>query len=101
MPGHNRHVTDPSYISAQMFAKVLSEQFFENTDDPAVRRQAITLINLLRSSGYLPQVIADALSAVRVQKKPSIELTAEIAFSMGMQFGFELAHTYPSPQQRQ
>jgi hypothetical protein len=99
MPNQGRHVTDPSYISAQMFTKVLNEQFFENTDDPAVRRQAITLIKLLRSSGCLPQVIVDVLAAVRVQKKPSIELTAEIAFSMGMQFGFELAHTHPSPQQ--
>lgn len=97
MPNQGRHVTDPSYISAQMFAKVLNKQFFENTDDPAVRGQAITLINLLRSSGCLPQIIVDVLAAVRVQKKPSIELTAEIAFSMGMQFGFELAHTHPSP----
>ena len=50
MPNQGRHVTDPSYISAQMFAKVLQEQFFENTNDPAVRRQAIALITLLRSS---------------------------------------------------
>jgi len=100
MPNQDRHVTDPSYITAQMFAKVLNEQFFENTDDPAVRRQAITLINLLRSSGCLPQVIVDVLAAVRVQKKPSIELTAEVGFAMGMQFGFELAHTYPSPQRQ-
>jgi hypothetical protein len=100
MPNQGRHVTDPSYISAQMFTKVLNERFFENTDDPAVRSQAITLIKLLRSSGCLPQVIADVLFAVRVQKEPSIELTAEIGFAMGMQFGFELAHTHPSPQRR-
>ena len=97
MPNQGRHVTDPSYLSAQMFAKVLQEQFFENTNDPAVRRQAITLITLLRSSGCLPQIIVDVQEATRISGHRSDEMTAEIAFAMGMQFGFELAHTYPSP----
>lgn len=99
MPNQGRHVTDPSYISPQMLSRVLQEQFFENTDDPAVRRQAITLITLLRSSGCLPQLIADVLAATRISGHPSVEITAEIGFAMGMQFGFELAHTYPSLKQ--
>lgn len=97
----DRQVADPSHISAQMFAKVLREKLFENTNDPAVRRQAITLIGLLRSSGCLPQVIVDVLAAVRMTGNQSTEMTAEIAFAMGMQCGFELAHTYPGrPHER-
>lgn len=70
MPNHSRYVTDPSYISEQMFAKVLMEQFFENTDDPAVRKQAITLITPLRSSGSLPQIIADVFKIVFCARVP-------------------------------
>jgi hypothetical protein len=89
-------VSDPGYISAQMFAKVLREKFFENINDPAVRNQAMTLIKLFRSSGCQAQVIVDILEAVKISGKTSPEGVAEIGFAMGVQYGFELAQTYPA-----
>ena len=44
------HLTDPSYISEQMFDKTIREKFQDNCDDAAVRDQAAKLIRLLRAS---------------------------------------------------
>jgi hypothetical protein len=41
------------------------------------------------------QVLVDIGHAAQVSRRTSTEQTAEIAFCMGLQFGFELAVTYP------
>jgi len=91
-----RRIIDPNYISTEMFSSVLREKFFNNTNDPEVRNQAVALIKLLRSSGLQEQVITDILFAAKASGKVSPERTAEIGFAMGMQYGFELAQTYPA-----
>jgi hypothetical protein len=90
-----RLLTDPSYISEQMFDRVASEKFINNSDDLAVRMQAIELVRILRASQSRDQIITDILHAAKVSGANSSERVAEIGFSMGLQFGFELAISYP------
>jgi len=93
-------LTDPSYISEQMFDKVIREKFQQNQNDDAVRDQAIKLIGLLRASQSRTQVIVDVLHAVKVSGNSSAEKIAEIGFAMGLQFGFELGLSYPPLRQK-
>ncbi len=88
-------VTNPSYISQQMFDKALQEKFFENPDDQAVRQQAKTLMQLVTTSRFREQILTDIIHAAKISGYTSKEQTAVIAFCMGVQFGFELALTYP------
>jgi hypothetical protein len=90
-----RNLTDPSYISEEMFDRVVSEKFQDNQNDDAVRNQAIKLIGMIRASKRRSQIIADILHASRTSSKESAQDIAEIGFSMGVQFGFELGLTYP------
>ena len=88
-------LTDPSYISEKMLDKVIREKFQENENDDEVRDQAIKLIGMLRASQCRPQVIVDVLHAASVSGNSSPERVAEVGFAMGLQFGFELALSYP------
>jgi hypothetical protein len=88
-------LTNPSYISAEMFDKVLEERFLNNPDEDGFRQQAMTLALIFRASKSRPQVIVDILHAARSSGHDSKEDMAEIAFTMGLQFGFELGLSYP------
>jgi hypothetical protein len=88
-------LTDPSYISEQMFDKTLREKFIDNTDDPSVRHQASKLLQMVRSSQSRDQIVADIMHAAKASGSPSKEQLAEGAFCMGLQFGFELGLSYP------
>jgi hypothetical protein len=87
------HMTDPGYISPNMFDVVMREKFYNNTDDAAVSDQAQKLLLLLRESKSRPQIIADVLHAASISKHRTPDGIAEIGFAMGLQFGFELALT--------
>jgi len=89
------NLTDPSYISEEMFDRVVREKFQDNQNDSAVRDQAIKLIRMIRASKRRSQIIADILHAARTSKNDSAQGIAEIGFAMGVQFGFELSLTYP------
>lgn len=93
--GEKMRVTNPTYISQQMFDKALQERFFENPDDQAVRQQAKTLMQLVTTSRFRDQILTDITHAAKISGYTSKEQTAVIAFCMGVQFGFELALTYP------
>ncbi len=88
-------LTDPSYISEQMFDKVLREKFMENTDDVSVREQAISLMRTVGRSQSRSQILVDIMHAMNASRSQSKEALAEIAFCMGLQFGFELGMSYP------
>ena len=94
-PEQSPKLTDPSYISEKMLDKVIREKFQENENDDEVRDQAIKLIGMLRASQCRPQVIVDVLHAASVSGNSSPERVAEVGFAMGLQFGFELALSYP------
>ncbi len=78
-----------------MFDKVVLEKFVNNTDDLAVRMQILELLRLLRTSKSRDQIIVDILHAAKASGRESTEGIAEIGFTMGLQFGFELALSYP------
>jgi hypothetical protein len=78
-----------------MFDEALQERFLENASDESVRLQASKLLRLLRGSRMHQQVFSRHWACGAVSRRTSTEQTAEIAFCMGLQFGFELAVTYP------
>ena len=88
-------LTDPSYISEQMFDKMLREKLQENPEDDSVRLQALKFMQLVRRSKARNGILADIMHAAKVSEQTSVEQVAEIAFCMGLQFGFELALSYP------
>lgn len=94
-PGGTMQLTDPSYISQQMFDKAIREKFQDNLNDGAVRQQAFKLLQMVRSSQWREQILADIMHAAKVSGHTSMDQAAEIAFCMGLQFGFELALSYP------
>ncbi|MGA2992820.1 MAG: hypothetical protein ABSD88_20310, partial [Candidatus Korobacteraceae bacterium] len=65
IPERAPELTDPSYISEQMFDKTIRQKFQNNQNDQAVREQAIKLIRLFRASNSHTQVIVDVLHAAR------------------------------------
>ena len=93
--GGKMRLANPNYISQQMFDKALQDKFQDNSDDEAVRQQAVKLIQLVRGSQSRKWILADIMHAAKVSGHTSLEETVEIAFSMGLQFGFELALSYP------
>jgi hypothetical protein len=93
--GAGMRITNPSYMSQQMFDNALRQKFHQNPDDTAVRTQAVRLIQLLRGSLSHRQILVDIAHAAKASGRTSTEQTAEIAFAMGLQFGFELALSYP------
>jgi len=92
------NITDPSYISEHMLDKVVKEKFHDNADDTAVRNQAIKFLQMLRASTTRNQTIIDILHASQMSRPDFKEDIAEIGFLMGMQYGFELALTFPPLQ---
>ena len=88
-------LTDPSYISNQMFDRLVKVEFHDNADDAAVRDQALKLVEMIRASKLRTQILADVLHAAEVSRNKSPRGVAEIGFAMGVQCGFELALTYP------
>jgi len=88
-------LTDPSYISNQMFDRLVKVKFHDNADDAAVRDQALKLVEMIRASKLRTQILADVLHAAEVSRNKSPRGVAEIGFAMGVQCGFELALTYP------
>src|SRR5260370_16991062 len=93
-------ITDPSFISEHMLDKVVKEKFHHNADDPAVRDQAIKFLKMFRASTTRDQTIVDILHASQVSRLDFQEGIAEIGFIMGMQYGFELALSFPPLQKR-
>src|SRR6266849_2421859 len=93
-------ITDPSYISEHMLDKVLKEKFHDNADDAAVRDQALKFLRMFRASTTRDQTIVDILHASRISRRDFKEGIAEIGFTMGMQFGFELALSFPPLQKK-
>lgn len=88
-------ITDPSYISEHMMDKVIREKFHDNADDRAVMLQAAALARMFRAGRTHDQTIVDILHASQASRRETKEGLAEIAFVMGMQFGFELALSFP------
>jgi hypothetical protein len=78
-----------------MFDNALRQKFHENPDDDAVRKQAARLIQLPRGSPSHRQILVDIAQAAKASGRTAREQMAEIAFAMGLQFGFELALSYP------
>lgn len=91
-------LTDPSYISEHMLDKVVKEKFHDNVDDTAVRDQAIKFLHMFRTGTTHDQTIVDILHASRVSRRDFKEGIAEIGFVMGLQYGFELALSFPPLQ---
>jgi hypothetical protein len=91
-------LTNPTFISAEMFDRVVIDKFQENTADESVRAQAITLMQLLRQSRTRDQILTDVLYAAKKSGNSSREAVAEIGFAMGMQFGYELGLSHPPLQ---
>ena len=89
------HITNPSYISQETFDAVVYAKFINNSADNEVRKQAVRLIQLFRSSSAYSQILTDISYAAKVSRHASKEQVAEIAFAMGLQFGFELALSCP------
>jgi len=89
------HITDPSYISEHMLDRVVKEKFQNSTNDAAVRDQATKFLQMFRAATSRDQTIVDILYASKSSKRKSKEGIAEVAFLMGLQFGFELALTFP------
>jgi hypothetical protein len=88
-------ITDPSYISEHMLDKAVQEKFHDNADDVAVRNQLFVFLQIFRAAKTRDQTIVDILHASRAARRDSNEGIAEIGFVMGMQFGFELAQSFP------
>lgn len=88
-------ITDPSYISEHMFDKVVREKFQDNADDKAVQDQARKMLAILRNGRTHGRIIADVIHASKVARRTSTQDIAEIGFLMGLQFGFELALSFP------
>lgn len=88
-------LTNPTFISVEMFDRVVIDKFQENTADESVRAQLLTLLQLLRQSNTRPQILTDVLYAAKKSGRSSSEGVAEIGFVMGMQFGYELGLSYP------
>jgi hypothetical protein len=78
-----------------MFGNAIQQKFLENPDDDAVRQQALKLIQLFWESSLRHQILTDIAHAVTVSGRTSTGQNGEIAFAMGLQFGFELALSYP------
>jgi len=78
-----------------MFDKALQERFLANPDDEGVQRQGKVLMQLVTTGQFRDQILTDVLYAAKVSGYSTKEQTAVIAFCMGLQFGFELACTYP------
>ena len=89
------HITNPSYVTQEMFDTALHEKFIDNAADAAVRQQAIRLVQLFRGSAAYSQVLSDVFHAAKISGHTSTGQVVEIAFAMGLQFGFELALSYP------
>ena len=89
------NITDPSYISEHMLDRVVKEKFHDNADDIAMRNQAIKFLQILRASTTRNQTIVDIPHASQMSRRDSKEGIAEIGFVMGMQYGFELALSFP------
>lgn len=94
------NITDPSYISEHMLDKVVKEKFHDNADDTAVRNQAIKLLQIFRASRTRDQTIVDILHASQISRRDFKEGIAEIGFLTGMQYGFELALSFPPLQKK-
>ena len=75
--------------------KLRRKSFTINADDAAVRDQAIKFLQMFRAERTHGQTIVDILHASRISRRDSEEGIAEIGFVMGMQFGFELAQSFP------
>src|SRR5271154_2201294 len=93
--GGRMRITNPSYISQRMFNIALRDKFLENPDDDAILRQAVELLQLFRGSTLHHQVLVDISHAANASGRTSWDQAAEVAFAMGLQFGFELALSYP------
>jgi hypothetical protein len=88
-------LTDPSYISDQMFDRLVRVKFHDNADDAGVRDHATKLVRMIHASKLRSQILADILHAAKISRNRSPRGVAEIGFAMGVQCGFELALTYP------
>lgn len=88
-------ITDPSYISEQMFDKVVREKFQNNADDDAVRRQASAFLRMFQAGKTRDQIMVDILHASHVSRHQTSQRLAAIGFVTGIQFGFELALSFP------
>ena len=91
-------VINPNYISQETFDAALQD-FHDNADGKDVREQAIALIRLLRTSAIHDQMRSAITYAAKASGHSSKEQMSEIAFVMGMHFGFQLASNYPQPKQ--
>jgi len=89
------NITDPSYISEHMVDNVVKEKFHDNADEAAVRDQALKFLQIFRASMTRNQTIVDILHAFQVSRRDFKEGIAEIGFMMAVQFGFELALSFP------
>lgn len=88
-------VTNPQYVSQQMFDMVLRGKFHENPDDGAVIAQGSKIIQLVTNSMLRDQILTDILHAAGSTGRTSTEQLALVAFGMGVQLGFELGITFP------
>ena len=94
------NITDPSYITEHMLDKVVKEKFNDNADDTAVRNHAIKFSQIFRASRTRDQNIVDILHASQISRRDFKDGIAEIGCLMGMQYGFELALSFPPLQKK-
>jgi hypothetical protein len=97
--GHEQSDSERT-ISERMLDKIVKENFHDNASEAAVRNQAIKFVQMFRASTIRDQSIIDILNASQRSRRHFKEGIAEIAFVMGMQYGFELARTFPPLQKK-
>jgi len=84
----------------EMFNKVLWEGLLSDPLSPEFELQARRFIHLFRGSAERPKVLSHITLARDHAYGPKwfeheYELTIEIAFAIGMQFGYQLGICYP------
>lgn len=90
-------VINPNYIPQETFDVALQD-FHDHADGKDVREQAVAFIRLFQASAMYDRMQSAVAYAGKTSKHNSKEQISEIAFVMGMHFGFQLASNHPEPK---
>lgn len=88
-------ITNPDYISQEMFDDLLKDMFSLVTPGTDLKQQMRLLRQRFLNSSERSRILADIESVAEYASVHSIEGNVAIAYVMGMQLGFELAAHYP------
>jgi hypothetical protein len=91
-------VINHNFISQDTFDAALKD-FHDSAEGKAVRDQAVGFVRLFRGSSMCQQMHSGIAYAAKTSGHTSKEQISEIAFVMGLHFGFQLASNYPEPKQ--